>query len=283
MWIRRGSPLCSAKARGQQVQQHRRVVQQIAPAEPAGVGAQPVQPFQPGAAHPARRAGRGAGLKFQRGADAQADPPALRLQRDGKGQQFLQRRAERDEGERGGGAHREIPRAAKPQIIVEQIARRRVVQKIHPRIRRPQFRQIGRIQPDDGGILPVQRRQQRLRDIGAGRHRRGVQAKAAGDVFQHLRIQQAHPGGIIDHPQPRLAFQPGQMVGIRRHDIGEARLRPAHQHCLQHVIDVKIIESQPEKIDRFHEKLRYGVKTALNETMCSLAARRKFACRSLNA
>jgi len=174
MSIRRISAPCSAEPLGQQVEQHRRVVQQIAPAEAAGIGAKAVQPFQPGLAHPGRRAGGSASAKFQRGADTQADPAALRLQRDRIGQQFLQRRAQRDEREWGGGADREIARAAKADIIMQQVLRRCVMQKIHPRIGGAQARQIGGIEPDHCGPLAVECCQQRVRDVSAGRHMRGV-------------------------------------------------------------------------------------------------------------
>jgi len=87
-----------------------------------------VQPFQAAPLHPGRRSCN-AGLIFQRRANTQANAGAARLQRDGIGQQFLQRRAERYEGETRLGPHRKIPRPAKGKVIAQQVLRRRVVRE----------------------------------------------------------------------------------------------------------------------------------------------------------
>jgi len=71
------------KARAHEVQQHRRVVEQVAPRQAPRVLRQPKTPFQPGAPHPARRAPLRAGQKLQRRADAKPGAGAAGLQPDG--------------------------------------------------------------------------------------------------------------------------------------------------------------------------------------------------------
>jgi hypothetical protein len=142
MLTRQRSRRCSAEPLGDQVEEDRRVVDQVAAAEPARAVGQAVQPFEAGPAHPDGGAGVDAGAVFQGGADAQAGADAAGLQRDGVGQQFLYRGADREEGESRAARHREVAGAAEGRVVMQQVGRRGVVQEGEVRVARAQRRDV---------------------------------------------------------------------------------------------------------------------------------------------
>jgi len=93
------------------------------------------------------------------------------------GEQFLDGRAEGDEGEGRGFAHGKIPRARDGLVVVEQMRRGIVVDEGEVWVARGEGGQVFFVQADDRDFLWCQDGEQQGGDIRAGGDARGVQAE----------------------------------------------------------------------------------------------------------
>jgi len=100
--------------------------------------------------------------------------------------------------------------------------------------------------------LRFQNVQQGGRDVRARGDMRRRQAKKIRRVGKGPGIQKPQPGGLVNLPQFRLAFEACKMVCIGGDEIGKPRMPAAGEKLFHHFRHAEIIAFQPKKIGCRH-------------------------------
>ena len=210
-----------------------------------------MQPLQPGALHPRRRAPRGAGQEVEPGADAKPGAARAALGLDGGREQLLARRAEGEEHEPGGVVQDKADGVAHRAPVALEVGRRVVVGERGEAVAGAQRRHVFGPEADDrNGRVAGQAREQAGGEVAAGDDGRGQQAKAARRLGDDAGIKQPQQGAPIDRGERRVTAQAHEVVGVRRDDVAEGRVVRAAFDPACRALQRQRREVEPEQADR---------------------------------